>query len=419
MQNDTPHLGNQPRALIRLDNKQLIPVSYTVQSNSHGASDTASVVFAMSSMDDLSGVFKGRSKPIEIGIYAGFPANPNNGSFFYTDLSERFYGIVDQFITNPRENTLTINCRSFAAAFLAGKHTTQFQNQKTTDVVAQIAKTQNLVANIQLRNGQVGVPMTTVFAREFVVGVRNMRQWDILLACAQVDEVDLWVEGNVLNYVAPELIHRGKMALHYGENIKDITVSHQPFFSNNIEVEVRSWQPRLKTSRTTHINKDGQVTSSVRQVTSNPSFGSNTSSSTSFITSTSSDGSTSQSSSSTTSTSSGGASNSGFTRIATETTKEKYIFYIPNLGKDDCDKRAMAIWKQISMFEYVADFTYAIDQGNLQYTNIKTLFDLQNYPWSTYNSLYRPRRLTEAFDISSGWYARVEGVNHNLPSGEV
>lgn len=417
MQNVTPHVGTQPRALLKLDNQQYSLVSYSLQLNSHGASDSASIIVPMSSMPDLSGMFKDRSTPIEIGLYAGFPTNPQ--TYFYTDLSERFYGIVDSFLTTPKENRLEIKCRSFAAALLAGKHTSNFQNQTTTDVVNQIAGTQNLKPNIVLRPGQTGTPMNTVFGREFIVGVRNMRQWDILKACAQIDQVDLWVQGNVLNYCAPEVIQRGKMALHYGENVKDITISHSPFFSSNIEVEVRSWKPRVKTSYTTHIDKNGQITHSVRQVTSNPTFGTNASSSTSFISSTSSDGTVSNGTSSSVSTSSGGAANSGFTRIASDSTKEKYIFYIPNLDHDQCDQRAMAIWKEISQFEFVADFEYAIDEGNLTYTDIKTLFDLQYYPWPTYNCMYRPRRLTETFDRSSGWYARIEAVNHDLPDGEV
>jgi hypothetical protein len=426
--NFTPYEGSAPRAIIYLGNTYyLTPVNYEIEFSSYGAIDTARITLSISDNPDFSGAYKGQAAPIPISIYAGFPSNPTTGGYSVNNLTLRFQGLVDQFECDFGKDELIIHCRSLAAYFIANKHTTNFNNQNTLYVVNSFSALAGLTPNIALRSGQTSATLAQVFGREFVTSVRNMREWDILVQCAQADQVDVWVKGSNLYYMAPELINHPQMGIRYGQNMIDCKITHQPFYSTNITVEVRSWSTRIRTSSRSRVSQDsnGNVskTSSSTSVSySTPTFGgqSNSSSSNSFTTSTNSDGVTTTSASSSSSTSTGGGATSGKTSLnAPGANKETYIFYVPNLTPAQCDAEALKRWKQMSLLEYLISFTLAVTPGNLSFVDITALYVLTGCPWPTYDQTYRPRKITENFDQNTGWTVKVEGCNHDLPSGQI
>ena len=439
--NPQPHQANAPRCLIQIgDDDPVAPVDYTVEFNSHGATDTARVLLPLSSCPDYSVKYEAVISPIPIKIYAGFPLNPTNGSYNIEDLQLRFSGVIDQFQANFVADELVVTCRSLAAYLVAAKHTTQYKETTTVQLVQDIASAQGIKTNIHLRDNQRPLLLKEVFAQEFMVGVRNMRQWDMLVACAQSDVVDLWVDPNgTLNYVAPDLVSGPQMDLVIGANVKDFTVTHSPFFSTNIEVQVYSWQTKHRTFIGSHtsqtINADGTpgditTTTSMKTTTTSPNWGTDSTTTSSTGYSVNSNGNITSSTNTGYSFGSGGSASSGFTRFSKESNKEVYRIYRPGLSKDACDSLSMNIWKQISLHEYLADFTFIVEPQTLQYCNISATFNVTGARWDNVNSnpqsainsqkkkIYRPRRMTETFSPISGWMIEVTAVNHPLPAGE-
>ena len=406
----TPYESSAPRALVYLgDTYYLTPVGFEVDFSSYGAVDEAKITFSLSDKPDFSGIYKGDEAPIPIRIYAGFPANPNNYSV--SDLTPRFIGLVDSFETDGLKDELIVHCRSLAAYFIANKHTTNFNNQTSLYVINYFCQLAGLTPHIGLRSGQTACTLSQALGAEFVASVRNMREWDILLACAKYDAVDLWVHGTDLYYVAPEQIYHPTMGLHYGQNLIDCKVSHNPFYSSKIKVEVRSWNPRTRTSTRSSYSDGGSTTTTTSVQYQNLGGQSNSSTT---VSSNSNGGS-----SVTTSSSAGGAASDTTSSNAPGAGKEPYIFYIPYVISSKIADIAQAIWKQMSLMEYILNFTIPITPGNLEYIDVTALFVLNDYVWPTYNQTYRPRKITETFDQTSGWKAAVEAVNHDLPASEI
>lgn len=50
--------------------------------------------------------------------------------------------------------------------------------------------------------------MATVFFRDCMIGIHNVREWDALIHCAELDDADLWVSGNTIYYMAQDLVKR-------------------------------------------------------------------------------------------------------------------------------------------------------------------------------------------------------------------
>lgn len=433
----------QPRALVKLFGNFYVPSSIEIQHNSHGATDTATVTLPIVGEDPVSKktipdfIGMSRSSTINaypIAIYAGFPPSAALGSFSAQQLALRFDGMLD--IINPvyGENYYEITCRSWAAILIETKTTASWQNFTTTQLVQALAAKHKLTANIQLRRVKMSDGSTaqqepqlvsTVYGQTFTVGTRNFQEWDLLLACAQADDVDLWVDGQTLNYVAPELVTRPRLYFEYGKDIAKIQASHAASFSKFVSVEVRSYQPKITIGTVSRVSQsaDGNVTTSTRQVQRSRAsiFGTLTSVSSSVSIGDNGSVSTSHG----VSTQSGGAASSGPTSSPGDTLKMKYVFHRPGLNRAACDKLALAIWRDISAHEIVATMERAVTHEILDNLNATTVFQLSGLPTASANGPYYVKRIDETFSVSQdpdsseseGWNFEAILVNHALPTG--
>jgi hypothetical protein len=451
--------------VVVIEGAAYLPVRATIEHNAHGATDSAECTLPISNNPDFSMMFARNSsnanQPVYIAIYCGYPVNPAPGSLDYSDLALRFAGIVDTYSAQFEADQVTFRCRSMAAPLVDLPISWNSLGQTTTELVTEMAQTVGLTPNIQLVTPP-GVYVQQVFAQEFVGGanfaatVAAIRAWDLLLKTALVDDVDVWVDalGGVprLNYCAPSLIPRATVDLTYGRHLESITTDHSIQYAKNIHVAVYSYNKRVRTSTTVSVDSalgGGTITTpTTKTSTSSPIFGT----SDQVTTTTSANGV--QSTSITTIT--GGHVNA-LTQPGTESAKENYVFYIPNLSAIDCHNRAAAIWRQISMQEYRQKFTIPMTRNllfALDATGIAILFNITGLPYVNANSVYSqsgpivntatatstnappvssaplssanvdtrywPRRMTETIDPqSAGWKITVEAVSHTPPQGAI
>lgn len=417
-----------PLTFVKIDGRVYRPKRWEISSNAHGATDTGSVRFPISGYPDWSmtllrdASIGNANKPVEIEIFAD-PMGQGN-------YVQRFSGLVDYYepILDESNEYTEFYFRSKAAKLTSDKITTPFgsssglTDQSTTVAfIQQQAAAYGLTPIINLAPGQQPGTMLQVLGSEFVTGVRNWVKWQLMLQCAQFDDVDIWVDrrGN-LNYQAAAFIERNVIQYVWGENVKSLRLRHSPQFSKNIRVEVRSYTPRTVTSTTTRVTTalDGgiDIEQSSRIATGSPIFGT-----TSVVTtSINSNGDQSVTGRNVT----GGASSSGFTNFATEGGQERYIFYIKNATPTVCNDTAQRLWRQISMHEYGAQIVAPVTEQSLAVMDVTALVQLYGAPMAAFNyqpgyGQYWPRTIRETFDTTEGWFWEIDGVNHELPQGEV
>jgi hypothetical protein len=425
-----------PRISATIDGKQYLPKSYVLTTNAHGATDTATVEIPISTNPDWTQQIArsdsggNANKPVPIEIFLDL----NNTGIFMS----RFVGIVDQYSAAGAADGCTFSCRSMAAPLTSTKITTPFTAGSSITTVAfiqQQAARFGLTTNIVLAPGQQPAQMIKVLGAEFVTGVRNWNIWDLMLQCAQYDDVDIWVDRTgQLNYQATSFITRNPLQYVWGENILDLVGTHSPQFSRNVQVEVHSYTKRTRQSSGSRaqslINGGMQTTNWSRKVIGSPIFGTTDYVSTSY----NSDGTVTTTKSSL----SGGSASSGPTKFATESGVERYIFYVANKTPADCDLISKRIWRQISMHEYSIKLTVPIMQSALGVMDVTADIEVYGFPLSAFNQNpstgkssiagvpdsqvgggYWPREIVETVDINRGAIWEVDAVNHSLAAGAV
>lgn len=355
-------------------------------------------------------------KVISATIDAGFLADAIS-SPQPKQLIRLFTGIADSYRVSFRQGTITFLIRSLAAYLTQMKIQTSVENMTTVEFVRECAALAGLPApDIQLRAEQKPATLQEVYAQREMVGVHNVRRWDMLKYCAQVDDVQLWESNGIVHYVQPAAIQRKTLELVYGTDLIDLDGEHSITFNHEIHVEVHSNMRRTRESKWTRITSgtDGMPvsTSGSSIIKTQSNFGSTGSTSTSV----NQNGDTTFSNSS----SSGGSANSGVTGTQeNESTKERYVFDIPNLSIDGCNKRAIAIWRQISMHEYQSTFSMPVTSKNFSYLDVTTFFKISGSPYKFWNQKFWPRAIRHECDLDGGWHVSAEAVNHFLAEAAV
>lgn len=430
--------SSAPRTLIRVTGaKQTFtsaPMSWSIQRNGHGVIDTATIVLPIQGNPDWAQVVSpGQAIPVE--IRAGFPSNPAPGAFGYEQLSQRFVGIVDSL--NPKfnieEQTCELQCRSYGAVLVDTKTTTNLGATGAVNLAG--VTTQQFVQMTAAKHGMTAdfglatLPysnLQTVYATQQIVGIQNMREWDILMACAETDGAYLWVSGNTVHYLGPNDFTRPIVPINYGtDDLLKFEGTHSPQFAKNIEVEVRSYESMVRTAHRSRIRQTYDANGDVSSVVTNSdsvtmttqNFGNPGSSMTTTQTSQNSNGTTAVTTGAGSSTTTGGAKSSGFLTTPKGSDKERYIFAYHNLNQAQCDAKAKQLWLQISSHEYRATFSVPVTPDNLTDVDITTKWRIHELPWFSFNQDYISLRYTESFGNPAGWIADVLGINHAMPTG--
>ncbi|MDE2470088.1 MAG: hypothetical protein KGL35_15425 [Bradyrhizobium sp.] len=435
--------ASQPRFAVKLDGNWYLGKAYDYRSNAHGATDQASVALPVSGFSSLaSNAPPGFSKtypdwtlsiqraqelgnanqPVVVELWAGFPSNPSAlSASSLSGLVLRFRGIVDAYSVKLYANTTTFTCRSLAAPLASTQITTPFPRQDTMTTTAFLQAQCNRFG-LQLATPKLAAApnlMIDVLGGEFISGVRNWYIWALMVQCAQLDNVDIWVDRTgTLHYEAATLVTRARVPFTWGRDCTEIEGTHSPQYSKNVQVQVHSWTKRTRTTSATRATTgtDGSLvlTSYTRQVTSTPIFGTTQS----LTTSISSNGTVTTGLSS----SSGGSSSgsTGYSSSATDTGKERYYFFPQNKTKDQCLAMAQAIWYQISEHEYSITIDAPVTPDKLPLVDVTANIALAGHPMQLFNKdLYFPREIDESFDAIQGFGWRISAVNHQLPQGAV
>lgn len=426
--------ASSPRSIVVINGKSYRPESWDIQANGHGVLDTATIILPTIGNPDFAAMAKpGQGLPV--AIYAGFPTNPAPGGYGYQQLSQRFVGTINS--SDPTfsltDNTATLPCVSFGAILARAKTTTNVGGSTastpagsvagnlagvtTAQYVASVAGQHNMIADIRVNNPAT---MQQVFASNQIIGMQNMRIWDVLVACAITDGAYLWFSGTTLHYIDPSLINRTIVPIAYGSLVgpESFSGNHALQYSKNIKVQVLSYRSKEKNSIRTHVHQGANGAVTVRSTSRSYTMQNFGNPGTSFAQTSStynSDGTVTTSSSTGSSLSTGGETSSGYLSTPTDSVNETYKFKRWGLTQAQCDALALNLWRQLSGHEYRATFKLPVTPELLPDLAITSKFRFSDLPWPSFNQDYIPLRLTESFSMSNGWTVEPLGINHALP----
>jgi hypothetical protein len=450
------------RSVVQINGASYLPIRWNLTTNGHGATDSGTLTLKIwgNSPDrdnpdfsvllsqtpdatvpqaDQGTANNGADQPVYCQIFAGLFDDgnvPAPESLSTSGMVTRFIGILDNYSAKFKGNEVTFALRSIAAPLVDNKITQATGAQTGVDFARAQATALGLGFVSILPNGYQPIRLQEVFAREFIGGanfdaeIHNKRIWDLIIQCALFDDCDVFVDPvtATLYYANPSLLDRIDVDLAWGDKnsgflLADAEGTHSLQFSKNIQVEVRTYQKRIKQSTTVRVSTDpngGGVTITQRSatVTSSPNFGTNQSVSQSI----------SPTGGSTTIVSgSGGGYSSGFTAPGKESGKQRYVIYVPNLTPQQANNLAQALWRDYTMHEYGLKIKLPVRPELLNSFSVTSLVHIAGLPYAEFNSDasggsqngYWPRRIEESFDRSGGWWWDADLLNHALANGAV
>lgn len=396
-----------PRVVAVVNGVVVNVKSCEIECNTHGTTDSGSITLGIAGNPDWSLSLQAAlgDGAVIVEVYAAIYNTPPPVSRKPSTqgMTRVFFGLLQ--VMNPvfHSDEVTFKLQSLAALMTGQKITTQFGQSAgdgglpgtagytTVQFVKYVASLFGLQTNIDVP----GTPalMTQVYAARQWVGVKNVHIADMLIACAETDNADWFVDPDgVLNYVQPSAIGRAVRPMKWGKDLKEAAGEHSPQFSKTIHVIVTSWTRKTRTSTTTalRVSPTGSVTlrNSTRVVQQQRIAGSTAAVTTAFTYN--ADGS--YSSSTGFGVSSGGSATSGYTSFQGDSGIEVYKFARPNLTPSQCNAYAIQMWNQISRFEYTLSAQFALtpellgSDGNGSVLKITTLYQISGLPWSAFNN---------------------------------
>ena len=122
--------SSSPRAIVYIDKKPYTPLSYSLDFNGHGSTDTGTAILPLHGNPDWSlqiarnDELKNANIPVYFEVRAGYDGQP---------LQRRFFGIVDFWQASFEQDIVAATCRSLAAPLIDTKITTPFPTATTTE----------------------------------------------------------------------------------------------------------------------------------------------------------------------------------------------------------------------------------------------------------------------------------------------
>jgi len=255
--------ARQPRGLVRV-NGIFIPswMDFEVDSNNHYAADTFRVRFPISVLPlDYDVTWFSAQTRLEVELFAGFPANPDN--FQINELDSLILGRVDDVSLDMSSATLELTGRDLTAELIDAKTTEKFQNKKSSEIAQILAARHNLNA--------VVVPTGTPAGKFYEIDHAQMNsersEWDLLSGLANVEDRMVYVRGRTLYFVPKpqptdppyylDWFYPDKTHGYSEFTGKTLSFSRNLTLAKDIIVTVRSWNAKnkkgfSKTAKATH-----------------------------------------------------------------------------------------------------------------------------------------------------------------------
>ena len=100
-----------------------------------------------------------------------------------------------RYLHRERLEKTTFNCCSIAAALCTDKVSTLVQNLTTVQFLERLAGQYDIQINAVTRN--MPFLLANVYGHDFIVGLKSLYKWDVLVRVSAFDDGDVWEDDGV------------------------------------------------------------------------------------------------------------------------------------------------------------------------------------------------------------------------------
>jgi len=356
-------------------------------------------------------VKQGKPLPVVLTTVMSINGQPGKGG-------EEFNGILDVIKLNLKTRMYTLNCVSYARVLVNEKISetvagTSNAGKTTAQVVEDMVKKygKGLKSKVHPFKTKVG----QVYKDKMVKTIKNMAVWDLLESFANQDNADLYVKGDTLYYVpkptdvAPDVTElkgvKPDLTFTHAQ-LLDGDVTHSALYAHDITVTVKSYQPKTGQTYESKANlSTAQINAVAKKLEQNPStYAKVNALSVSKM-----------------KRKKGQDSVSSTYKPARIGKKENYVFNLPNVTQEDCDRIALKIAEDISQKEFAINITVP---AYPQY-NTRQYVALKDMPSAALNQVYAIKSIEKSMGVpdqdgsAQGYIANLSIVNHTVQSAGV
>jgi phage protein D len=202
-------------------------IEIEVQSNSFFAADRFSACLALSATG--SELWSGPSLLVEVRISLD------------GDWASLITGMADTVSIDPIRGEVRLSGRDLTSRFVSAQVEESFENRTSSDIANLLASRRGLAASVETTTALIGRYYQTSRTRTALPQhARATTEWDLLCWLAQLENFDVWVSGQTLNFepaadqVAPSL------SLSPGDCIS-LNMHHALDIAAGVTVTVKSW----------------------------------------------------------------------------------------------------------------------------------------------------------------------------------
>lgn len=208
-----------------------------VLSNNHYASDSFRVGLALSA-DPVHGAAWWAAQDevlidVEVSLGGG-----------YVNL---VHGTVDTVEIDPVANTVRLCGRDLSARLIEARTQQTLANQSASDIASAFAAEHGLSADVQATTAPVGRYWQLEHDRIVLGGLaRATTEWDLLVALAQYEGFDVWVDGTTLHFRPPPAAS-APVVVDVAE-LCSLRLERALTLAGEVAVTVKSWHSRTAQS---------------------------------------------------------------------------------------------------------------------------------------------------------------------------
>ena len=365
----------QPRSIVKVgvggvNSGVVMPgwISWSVENNSFYAADTFRVTFAISMLPpQFDAAWWAQQTDIYIEIFAGFPANPENGGYESTDLTSLIYGKSDELTFDPVRRVIEIRGRDLTSTMIDTKTTEKWQNKTASQIATLLAARHGLTPAVTATKTVTG----TYYQLDHVTMTDQRSEWDLLAYLANKEQFNVYIAGQTLHFEPVAAPSAEPFVLQWQPPTKDnaspvlnateFSFSRTLTIAKGVAVVVRSWNMKNKKGFTVTWPSKGKGIQA------------------------------------------GKASPFGGQQI--------YSFVLPNRSQQEALVFAQAKYKEITAHEYKLDASLPAD--NVLTT--RTLIQVEG-TGTPFDQTYYPDTITRDFSMDEGYIMRIHAKNHSPQS---
>jgi phage protein D len=252
-----------PNGIVTINGQPVIWKSISVTNKNFYFSDTFEVIIPFSANPQFGFDFWADITRAEIEIYMGVP--PQLFGVTLGDLTKVFSGLVDTVEINAPTLEVTITGRDFSSLFIDKKQTVTYVNQTASDIATELAIKNGLDAVVQKTVSPVGI-----FDDDYTQISNAVTEWDLLTGLAQQENFNMFVFNKELHFVPKPSETTGPFVVNYQlpaslfdtprSDLVSIQLGRTLTLARDVRVRVRSFDVDegttvIESATSTHVKK--------------------------------------------------------------------------------------------------------------------------------------------------------------------